>query len=198
MLAVHADDEALLIRPSGVTVLDLVQPEESAAAIEEVKKSGGFATEGTSWLTFGAGIGSEGDESTDYNIHVAYSEFIVDRIEVGGELGLWYFDQKIDTQYGINPNLVIRWHFLQGEDWTVYADAGVGVLIASGDVPDLGTSFGLMPRAGVGFTHALGSGGTRVQLGLRWHHVSNARLSGDAKNPARDAPFLYVGIISPF
>src|SRR5436309_3218979 len=60
-----------------------------------------------------------------------------------------------------------------------------------------GTGFDFMPRAGVGFTRRL-TDDMRLEAGLRWHHISNARIHGEARNPSRDAPMFYVGLIFPF
>ncbi|MFN9991847.1 MAG: acyloxyacyl hydrolase, partial [Phycisphaerales bacterium] len=92
----------------------------------------------------------------------------------------------------------IRWHFLNKERMTVYADLGIGVLFTTDDVPSDGTSFNFTPRAGAGITHRLGDSANRFELGVRWAHISNARTSGDGDNPSRDSIMLYGGVIFPF
>jgi hypothetical protein len=76
--------------------------------------------------------------------------------------------------------------------------AGIGVMGATGDVPDGGTPFDLMPRAGIGVTKQLTDDGLRLDVGVRWHHISNARINGDDENPSRDGAMLYAGLIFPF
>ncbi|MCC6660059.1 MAG: acyloxyacyl hydrolase [Phycisphaerales bacterium] len=156
-----------------------------------------FGTEGTQWLTFGAAVGRGFRESTDTNIHAAWSRFVADDIEFAAELDLWNFDQDGPNAYGISPAMVFRWHVITEGKWTFYTDAGIGLLIASDSVPDGGSNIDFMPRAGGGVTYGI-TGDTRLQFGLRWHHVSNARITGDESNPARDGPLIYFGIIHRF
>lgn len=177
-----------------------VQPEElpEPAALEEAAPTPRFGKEGTHWFTIGAGVAHEFDEATDWNMHAAYSHFLVEDVEIAAELDLWYFDAEGDFAVGASPNLIFRWHFINNEDWTVFTDAGIGFAVSTDDVPAGGTSFNFAPRAGVGFTRRLTDGGVRLQAGARWHHISNARLTGNSNNPSRDAPLVYAGIVIPF
>ncbi len=157
-----------------------------------------FGSQGSHWVSFGGGLASDFTDNTDANLYAAYSYFLVDWFEVTGELGAWYHFQEHEDALGLNPVLVFRWHLLRGEDWTVYLDAGAGILFTTDSVPEGGTHVNFTPRIGVGFTHAIGESGARLQAGFRWHHISNARIAGDRNNPATDAPMLYVGVIIPF
>lgn len=159
-----------------------------------------FGAEGTQWWTFGGGVAHNLDDATDYNLRVAYSTFLIDRVEFSLELNAWYFDQRGDNAYGINPSMVVRMHFLRTDRWTAYVDPGIGLLFASDEVPDQGTGFDFMPRVGLGVTYALTEdpGGPRLQAGVRWHHISNARIQGDIDNPSRDAPMVYFGVMVPY
>jgi hypothetical protein len=102
--------------------------------------------------------------------------------------------------------MVFRWHFLHAEDynWSIFGDAGIGILAGFDEVPDGGTGFNYLPRIGAGFTKAFNdsidgeSRGARWMVGVRYHHISNGRISGDSRNPARDAVCIYAGITFPF
>lgn len=157
-----------------------------------------FGDKGTEWWTVGIGAADNFGDSTDFNVRGAWSRFIVQDVEFSLELNGWYFDQPGDNAFGINPAFVFRWHFVNTGAWTVFADAGIGMLFASEAVPEDGTDVDFTPRLGVGFTRALDDRGDRLQVGLRWHHISNARITGDMRNPSRDALLLYVGIEFPF
>lgn len=157
-----------------------------------------FGAEGTNWLTFGGGIAYDLDDSTDVNLRAAFSHFVVDDVEISPELNLWYHDQEEHDEWGINPAVVFRWHVWKGEDWTLFADAGIGALFTTDSVPTGGTHVNFTPRVGVGVTYDLPSLGGRLQAGVRWHHISNARITGDRENPATDAPMVYVGLMIPF
>ncbi len=159
-----------------------------------------FGLQGETRLTIGTGIAIEfedDDDSTDFNLNIAWSRFLVDDWEFRLELGGWYFDQNPDATWGVNPNMIIRWHFINEDPWTVYTDVGLGVLFAADDVPSGGSSVNFMPRAGIGVTHRINMNGDRLEIGLRWHHVSNARLVGDDSNPDRDGLMLYAGFSFP-
>lgn len=177
------------------------QPGEAAPPADtppEAAASPRFGQQGSRWWTFGGGASTDFSEDTHYNGHVAFSYFLVDHFEAGVELATWYFDQEHYDELGINPVLIFRWHLLHNEKWTFYVDAGIGVVFSTDSVPEGGTHFNFTPRVGVGFTRALGDRGARLQAGLRWDHVSNARITGDRGNPAYDGPLIYAGIIIPF
>lgn len=157
-----------------------------------------FGEKGSRWWTFGVGVADNFSDATDYNVRVAWSQFLVQGIEFSVEANGWYSDQPGDDAIGINPAFVFRWHFYEVERWTLFADVGIGLLFTTDDAPPGGTSFNFTPRIGIGTTYRLDDDGTRLQLGLRWHHISNARLSGDSENPARDGALLYAGVMIPF
>ncbi|MCL4220615.1 MAG: acyloxyacyl hydrolase [Phycisphaerales bacterium] len=170
-----------------------LSPEQPAAEL--------FGVKGQTRLTLGTGVAfglEEDDDSTDFNINVAWSRFLVDDVEMRLELGTWYFDQEPDSAWGINPNFVLRWHLINKELWSFYADAGIGLMFSTDDVPPGGTSANFTPRAGVGITHKVGVRGQRAELGVRWHHISNARITGDSDNPDRDGVMIYAGYSFPF
>ncbi|MFI4915956.1 MAG: acyloxyacyl hydrolase [Phycisphaerales bacterium JB060] len=137
-------------------------------------------------------------EALDQGITLSYNRFLVDDIEWFLEGGLWsFYDQGADNAFGLSASLGFRWHFLKNEDWSLFADIGIGVLGTTDHVPTDGTSFNFMPRAGVGFTREIDEN-IRLMGGIRWHHISNARTRGDSRNPSRDAPQIYVGLVVPF
>lgn len=159
-----------------------------------------YGAEGTTWWSITGGIGADFIDSTDYNIAGSISHFVVDDVEIGGELGIWYHNQPdpADDVGSANLVLVFRWHFLNRDTWTIFADAGIGVYFASDELPEGGTEFGFTPRIGVGFTHQLGDSQNRLIAGVRWAHFSNARISGDDDNPGIDDAFFYGGVVFPF
>ncbi|MFO0861987.1 MAG: acyloxyacyl hydrolase [Phycisphaerales bacterium] len=159
-----------------------------------------FGSSGNSLVTFGGGVAyssNEGDTATDSNLYVAWNYFLATDIEFSLEAGLWYFNQTGPNQWGGSGTLAFRWHFVNKQTWSLFLEAGVGLLGASGEVPTGGTSFDFMPRAGGGFTYEITPGGPRLQAGVRWYHVSNARIDGDSNNPARDGVMGFVGIMFP-
>ena len=100
---------------------------------------------------------------------------------------------------GGGGSIGVTWHFLEGRlgdrDWSLFADAGVGLLWTGDDVPPGGTRLNFTPRAGVGGTLGLDDR-TRLVLGLRWFHVSNAQTGSD--NPGIDALQIVGGLSFAF
>lgn len=180
-------------------------PEPDAApagAAEGTKKERiPFGSAGSAWLTFGGGVAYDLGEETDYNLHVAYSHFLADELEFAVEVGGWYFAQDQDDTGGISGQMIFRWHFwhTEGWEWSAYGEVGIGLLAGFDEVPNGGQEFNFVPRAGGGITKRLSpESEARLQLGLRWHHISNGRYSGDVNNPSRDSVMVYAGIMIPF
>lgn len=162
-----------------------------------------FGAEGSRWWTILGGWGhslsdDEVNKGDDFNLAGAMSWFIVKDVSVDAELGAWYHSQPGNDAASLNPSMVFRWHFVNTGDWTVYADIGIGFLVASDEVPSTGTAFDFTPRAGVGFTRRVGESDARLVVGLRWAHFSNARVLGDDDNPSRDDIMAYGGLTFPF
>lgn len=159
-----------------------------------------FGSAGTSWLTVGAGVAfgaTEGESATDANASLAWNYFLINDVEFSLEGAGWYFSQPGEDQGGGSASLAFRWHFVNKQKWSLFAEIGVGVLAATGEVPSGGTSVDFLPRAGVGATFELSPGGARLQTGVRWHHISNARFQGDSNNPSRDGVMIFAGVMFP-
>lgn len=177
---------------------------ESGRAASD-KRETRFGRAGSRWWSIGPGVANDFGDNTDINIHGIYSTFLADELEFGVEVAGWYFNQVGQDTGGISGSMIFRWHFWHwgGDDGfrsTIFGDAGIGILAAFDEVPDGGTGFDFLPRLGFGYTHALtdDEAGSRLTLGVRWHHISNARIEGDARNPARDGLMLYAEVQFPF
>ncbi len=180
------------VSPAALTVAHAVFSEVKAPDAAPVLE---FGKEGSKWWSAGATLGHDFADATDVGGFAAFTYFLIDDVEVTGQLGVKYYSQPGDDAVGFNPHFLFRWHFVNTGGWTVFADAGIGVMGSSDNVPFDGTSFNLTPRVGVGFTRRLTDDGTRLIAGLTWAHVSNARIQGDDKNPSRDEPMVYVGVL---
>lgn len=155
--------------------------------------------EAGSWYWSVSGMGTISDDSTDARLAYTVHAFIADGFEFNLSLAGWGFFQDGQDAAGINPGLGFRWHFINDQEkgYSVYAQTGIGLLWATDEVPDGGTRFNFTPHAGVGATFGIGDGGTRLDLGLGWHHISNASTSGSDDNPARDSLAVWVGVMFP-
>ena len=174
----------------------------SRLAAEESKPAvKAFGAPGWQAITVGAGVAfgrTDSQSATDINGSVAWNYFLVQDFEFSLEGAGWYFNQPGEDQGGGSASLAFRWHFVNKKSWSIFAEVGIGVLGAGGDVPTGGTEFNFLPRAGVGFTYQLTDSGIRLQGGVRWHHISNARINGDSNNPSRDGVMIFTGIMFPF
>ncbi|XVJ60151.1 MAG: acyloxyacyl hydrolase [Tepidisphaera sp.] len=149
------------------------------------------------WLTIAPAIGTTFSDETNVGLRTSLTTFVAENIQIGGEGSLWYFQQPGDNAFGGSLGFVLRWHFVNTNTWTVFLDSGIGVVAASEEIPSGGTQFNFMPRAGIGFTRKITDGGARFEMGLGWHHVSNARINGDDENPSIDLPMVHFGIVFP-
>lgn len=184
------------------------EAEKTAAPVtREVSQFGEVVKEKErAWFwTVGAGVAPGGSDGTHADVFVAASTFIGTGLEIQFEASGWYFDQEEDNTAGGGFAINLRWHALhgaygggEGYDWTLFVDAGIGLIVAGDDVPDGGSSVNFAPRVGVGGTFRLGDSSTRLVGGVRWHHMSNARSNGDDENPDFNAPMFYVGVQWPF
>ena len=183
--------------PLSATLGFAEQPAESPDPA--VPAPAAFGESGSDWLSVGGGVAIS-DDSNDFNAYATYHIFLAKNFEFDVTLGGWYFSQDKDDAAGINPAIGFRWHFLNKQSWSLYADFGIGLLASNDDVPYDGTSFNFTPRAGIGSTIALGNAATapRLDLGVRWHHISNASLNGTDDNPARDGVMFYAGVMFNF
>lgn len=219
--AAHAQEPALTLAPAGVTLQP--QPIETSPSLQEHPENQPSAITGegvqtgeglrstpagmtfgeakSKWWGLGVGAATNG-EDTDMNLYGRYEYFIAQNVELFGELGGWTFSQEGKDAFAVNTSLVIRYHWFNNGRTTIFVDGGIGLLFSSDPVnrsgSDDGTSFNFTPRLGGGVTHQLTDEGVRLEVGLRWAHVSNARISGANDNPGRDSGMIYAGLIFPF
>jgi lipid A 3-O-deacylase len=166
------------------------------------------------FMTTGFGLARDNDPGTHGLLFATMSTFLDQGFEFQLELNGYSFSQPGDDALGAGFHFNLRWHVWHGTygetrdnagplssttlttapDWTIFFDGGIGMIFSTDDVPENGTSLNFSPRAGVGFTARLGESSTRLVAGVRWHHMSNARINGDDENPDFNAPLGYLGL----
>jgi len=157
-----------------------------------------YGAEGSRWWQFTGGVGNNLKDATDYNLAAGYEYFVVKDVAFIAELGTWYHAQEGDDAVSLNGSVIFRWHFVDTGKWTIFGDIGIGIMAASGEVPEGGTELNFTPRGGAGVTYRLGESNNRLIMGVRWAHFSNARINGDNNNPSRDDVMIFGGLIIPF
>lgn len=181
------------------------------AASGESERSTSYGQSGSRWWTITLSGASNFDDINTASISGAWSQFIADDFEFAIEASLWFLNQDkndngdgVDTG-GVSGSFLLRWHFCQADDysWSVFADAGIGLLGTFNNFPEGGTGFNFIPRLGMGATFDLDSEdgadhGARLMVGLRWQHISNGRIEGDNDNPAFDGLCAYAALVIPF
>ena len=160
------------------------------------KPAPAFGTAGSMRLNFQGGFGWQPHDDAKLALGGAgVSYFMIDNLSIDLELNGLYISQDPDDTAGVNLNLMLRYHVLARETWSLYVDGGAGLLFTGEDVPEDGTEYNFTPQAGGGVTFDVGSG-NRLFAGVRWYHISNANL-GD-NNPGGDHIYVYAGLSVPF
>ena len=91
-------------------------------------------------------------------------------------------------------DLLFRHHFLRRDNWTLFFDVSAGVSQATRAVPGGGTHFNFIEETGLGATYRLGDG-VHLIGGVRYWHLSNAKIHGEDKNPGLNGYGAYVGLM---
>lgn len=164
----------------------------------------GFGDPGWWGITLGGGGAWDGNNISQMNlVSVGLSAFIARNLQLVGEVGGWAVLQEPGDDTGGGSLMIrARWHVWHTADygWTVFLDGGLGFLYTGADVPRDGSNFNFTPELGGGFTMAMGQSArsARMEIGLRWRHLSNARLQGDDQNSGVDAVMIFSGMTFSF
>lgn len=128
---------------------------------------------------------------------VGIGYYIFDNVALNAELSGYYNDQSGPDDTIFATDLLLRHHALQRGRFSLFLDVGGGLTYADYRSPPGGTYFNFMEETGVGATfqvrpnlHLIG--------GVRFFHMSNARLEGPARNPSINATQGYVGLMLRF
>ncbi|HEY2589916.1 MAG TPA: acyloxyacyl hydrolase [Tepidisphaeraceae bacterium] len=97
----------------------------------------------------------------------------------------------------VGLDLQLRYHFLQRDRVTLFADAIGGLAQADHPVPPGGTYFNFTLQLGLGATYRLADHAYFVG-GLHFFHLSNAAIEGVDRNPDLNAVQPYLGVMFTF
>lgn len=195
---------ALASSPRGLAQSDATASPPAAPAIEEAPAPVRYGDAGTLSLDLSTAWATDFDDGNYWMpLSIGVSWFAAEGFSLDLAAEMFVIDastpdvspRQTYSASGGGGSIGITWHFLEGRlgdrDWSIFADAGVGLLWTGDDVPPGGTALNFTPRAGVGGTLALDDR-TRLMLGLRWFHISNAQTGSD--NPGIDALQIVGGV----
>ncbi len=154
-----------------------------------------FGAEGSwRWQLLG-GFADDFDAAQQLDFGASLSWFFVDDLSIDFQVEGDYIQQPVKNAWGIGGTLLLRWHAITADTWSIYGDLGSGILGTTVNTPAGGTSFNFTPQAGGGVSFEIAPD-VRLMVGARWYHISNAN-TGDS-NPGRNSLMGYVMISLPF
>lgn len=156
-----------------------------------------FGTKGSLRLNFHGGYAFQPDDTSDSLAlgGASVSYFMIDNLSMDFELNGLYIWEGDDSTSGFNFNIMLRYHVIARDAWSIYLEGGAGILITGDELPDGASDFNFTPQAGAGVTYDIGSG-NRLFAGVRWYHISNANI--EDYNPGLDYVYIYAGLSVPF
>ncbi|MSR44730.1 MAG: acyloxyacyl hydrolase [Phycisphaerales bacterium] len=177
--------------------MNLAAPAEPAALPIDgaVSSAQHFGDEGSLRWQLLVGYADDFDSASQEQFGVSLSWFFIDNLSIDLQLDANYISQPGASAWGLGGSLMFRWHFISEESWSLYVDAGSGLLGTTQPTPSGGTDFNFTPQAGGGVSFELCED-IRLMIGLRWYHISNAN-TGDT-NPGRNSLMGYAMISVPF
>lgn len=149
------------------------------------------------WVFWAYGSAAVGKSARKvYSGHLGVGYHIFDGFSVNLETVGHAIDQEDDAS-AVSLDLVPRWHYLRRENWSLYIDGGLGLIYSDERISESGTHFNFTSQAGIGGTYRL-TDRLIPMGGLRWFHISNARIKSKERNVGFDSPQFYAGIMIPF
>ena len=133
------------------------------------------------YSTYAAGLDDTGAELGAGNAGVGY--FVWDNVSMSLEANAYATREgdRSGTAYGVSG--VLRQHLLAFDKFTLFADVSFGPIEDTVRIPSGGTYFNFATRSGLGLTYHLHDH-LYLMGGVRYFHLSNARIDGPARNPS--------------
>lgn len=140
------------------------------------------------------------DDGDIYVIHAGVGYHLLDDLSIHLDFvgGYTFEDERqIDPNATIGFDLLLRLQIFQGAGWSIFVEGGAGMVWFRDGFPPGGTHQNFTPQLGAGFTCPF-IDQSRLLLGIRWHHISNASKTGEDRNPGYDGIMAYAGVMIPF
>jgi len=144
-------------------------------------------------------LGAGMADVTDRNVQMGGSSVAVDFYThtdfcLRCELTAWGVSTEGGDAAAGQGSLGFRHHFYQFGDSSLFIDIGFGIFEASRRVPQNGTYFNFTFDTGIGVDHPIAKDVDLI-AGVRYFHLSNARIEGADHNPSLNGPEAYIGLM---
>lgn len=127
-----------------------------------------------------------------FNVGAGY--YIFKNFGLNFEAGYQRHDQTGPNADVVMLDILLRHHLFHWQRFSFFIDFGVGVSYANERTPPHGTYFNFMEEAGLGSTVYI-KDNLHLLTGVRFFHMSNARIDGPEHNPSLNAWQVYAGIM---
>ena len=185
--------------PAVLTSLALLAFLTSAAAgqtaVPDAQPAGDFA-KGNWTLSLYAGYDREcsADPQMGYAA-TGVGYFFSDGMSLNAEARAYGVSQDDGSDAALfELDLLFRHHLVRRENWSLFLEVSAGVAQATRAVPAGGTHFNFIEEVGAGATYRLDDG-VHLIGGVRYWHLSNAKIHGEDKNPGLNGYGAYVGLM---
>ena len=163
--------------PLDALTLLTAPPSEDAATSTSAEVVPAYGDQGDRRWSIGGMVATDFQNERIASVRGGLEWFPIDAFSLGLDADLgWVGQDAGDDAAFVGVSVMLRWHFLRNESWTLYADLGIGLVYATSPVPPDGSRLDFTPQAGVGCSIALDAR-TRLLLGVGWYHLSNARTT---------------------
>jgi len=155
-----------------------------------------YASEGSTAWWFEGSLATNFDEGTALMGGVGVEWYPVNGFAIGlrgDAIGVSLKDT--DRTFGVGATILLRWHVLNRDRWSLYFDGGCGVAWFTDPVPAGAAQLDFTPELGIGCSFEIREN-VRLLTGLRWFHVSNGQTA--RRNPGVDMLSAYLGVTMPF
>jgi len=168
------------------------------AGVAKAQESGSFAQGSWSLSTYGSYTKNfTGEQAKMAGGTVGLGYYVWENVSLNAEVS-GYYDQQSGQDSTISDlGILLRHHLICRGRFSFFADVGAGLSYANHPTPPGGTYFNFTEEAGLGATWQL-SGDLHLIGGVRYFHLSNARIEGSSRNPSINATQGYVGLMWTF
>ena len=180
------------------TALCLAISALAGASVAAENRPSAFPKGTLSLQTYSTYAGGIDAKEIFYSGALGGSYYVFDNLSLGLEASGYQVTQspgRNSSMAGLSG--VVRHHFLDLDRFTVFADVTFGPVLASDRVPSGGTYFNFATRAGLGATYLLHDH-FYLLGGIRYFHLSNARIEGIQRNPSVNGLEGFLGVMWTF